>query len=83
MRAFTFAIIGTIGAAAPAPAQTYARDYPACLHVYGPVSYIECYYTSLDQCRLSAAGRSAECVQNPYSALPAPTRAHRPNRRMH
>ena len=34
----TFAI-GTIAAAAPAPAQTYAPDYPVCLH--GPAPFFE------------------------------------------
>jgi hypothetical protein len=60
--------IGTIAAAAPAAAQTYAPDYPVCLHVYGPITYYECGYTSLAQCSLSASGRPAQCVINPYFA---------------
>jgi hypothetical protein len=60
--------IGTISAAAPARAQTYGEGYPVCLHVYGPVTYYECRYTSLPQCNQSAAGRSAQCVLNPYAA---------------
>ena len=70
MRILAFAIlaIGTISAAAPASAQTYGGGYPVCLHVYGPITYYECNYTSIPQCNASASGRSAQCVINPYFA---------------
>ena len=70
MRILALAIlaIGTISAAAPAQAQTYGGGYPVCLHVYGPISYYECSYASIPQCNLSASGRSAQCVVNPYFA---------------
>jgi hypothetical protein len=70
MRILALAILaaGTVLAAAPARAQTYAPGYPVCLHVYGPVSYYECSYTSLPQCNASASGRAAQCVVNPYIA---------------
>ena len=60
--------IATVAAAGPAAAQTYGAGYPVCLHVYGPVTYYECSYTSLAQCNLSASGRAAQCVVNPYFA---------------
>jgi hypothetical protein len=60
--------IGMVFASAPARAQTYSPDYPVCLHVYGPVTYYECSYTSIPQCNQSASGRSAQCVVNPYAA---------------
>jgi hypothetical protein len=60
--------IATVAAAGPVAAQTYAPDYPVCLHVYGPATYYECRYTSLAQCNLSASGRAAQCVVNPYFA---------------
>ena len=60
--------IGTISAAAPARAQTYGGGYPVCLHVYGPITYYECAYTSIPQCNATASGRSAQCVVNPYFA---------------
>jgi hypothetical protein len=60
--------IAMISASAPARAQTYGSDYPVCLRVYGPASYYECRYTSLEQCNLSASGRSAQCVLNPYAS---------------
>jgi hypothetical protein len=66
--ALTILAIATIWAAAPATAQTYGRDYPVCLRVYGPVTYNECYYTSLAQCAGSASGRPAQCVVNPFFA---------------
>ena len=82
MRNLALAILatGTIAAAAPAAAQTYAPDYPVCLHVYGPGTYYECRYTSQAQCNLSASGRSAQCVPNPYfvsAAVPADRRYRR------
>ena len=58
----------TVSVISPASAQTYAPGYPVCLHVYGPVTYYECRYTSLAQCNVSASGRAAQCVLNPYAA---------------
>ena len=70
MRRLALAIlaIATMPAVWPAAAQTYAPGFPVCLHVYGPVAYYECRYTSLPQCKVSASGRSADCVFNPYVA---------------
>ena len=70
MRILALAIlaIGTVSAAGPAAAQTYAPGYPVCLHVYGPVTYYECRYSSLTQCNGSAFGRPAQCIINPYLA---------------
>jgi hypothetical protein len=61
-------VIGTAIAAVPAFAQTYAPDYPVCLHVFGAATYFDCRYTSIAQCDMSASGRAAECVTNPYRA---------------
>jgi Protein of unknown function (DUF3551) len=60
--------LGTVAAAPSARAQTYDPTYPVCLHVYGPITYYECRYTSLPQCAMSASGRAAQCVVNPYAA---------------
>ena len=71
--------IATVSVASPATAQTYA-GYPVCLRVYGPVNYYECNYTSLAQCNVSASGRAAQCVINPYTAnasMGAPARAYK------
>jgi hypothetical protein len=70
---FTVLAVLTIAAglaATPAPAQTYDPKYPVCLQVYqGFVDYyFECAYTSLAQCNMSASGRAASCVINPYYA---------------
>jgi hypothetical protein len=65
-------LVVTIAAALtplPARAQTYDPRYPVCLQVYGITgNYIACGYTSMDQCRLSAQGRAAQCIVNPYFA---------------
>ena len=60
--------IAAVLTATPAPAQTYDPKYPVCLQVYqGFVDYyFECAYTSLAQCNMSASGRAASCVVNPY-----------------
>jgi uncharacterized protein DUF3551 len=60
--------LATVAAGSSARAQTYDPNYPVCLHVYGPVTYYECGYTSLPQCAMSASGRAAQCVVNPYAA---------------
>jgi hypothetical protein len=69
MRILALAVLatGTLLAAPQAQAQTYAGA-PVCLHVYGPVTYYECNYTSLAQCNATASGRAAQCVVNPYFA---------------
>lgn len=65
----------------PADAQTFGTSYPVCLHVYGPITYYECSYTSIAQCNATASGRAAQCVINPYfahAAIPPVTRRARP-----
>jgi len=66
-------------AATPVGAQTYDPKYPVCLQVYqGFVDYyFECAYTSLAQCQMSASGRAASCVVNPYYAGPKARRDRR------
>jgi len=67
--ALAISTIATVLAAAPARAQTYNPDYPVCLHAFGEkAGYIECGYASLAQCALSASGRAAQCIINPYFA---------------
>ena len=61
--------IATVLTAASARAQTYDPNYPVCLQTYGiGGGYIACGYTSLSQCALSASGRAAQCIINPYFA---------------
>jgi hypothetical protein len=54
----------------PARAQTYDPSYPVCLQIYQGWNdyYFECAYTSLGQCNMSASGRAAQCIVNPYYA---------------
>ena len=72
---------------APARAQTYDPAYPVCLQVYQGWNdyYFECGYTSLAQCNMSASGRAAQCIVNPYYAGPkaSPGRRDRRNRRVY
>lgn len=67
--ALTALAIVTVWAAGPVRAQTYSPNYPVCLYVHDLGSnYFECAYTSLQQCAMSASGRAAQCVVNPYFA---------------
>ncbi len=63
-------VIGMASAAPPARAQAYDPKYPVCLQVYQSFKdfYFECSYTSLAQCNMSASGRGAQCIINPYYA---------------
>jgi hypothetical protein len=79
-RAMAIAAFATsLALSAPARAQTYDPAYPVCLQVYqGFVDYyFECAYQTMGQCQMSASGRSASCVVNPYykgRAAPGPRR---------
>jgi hypothetical protein len=87
MRILALAIltIATAAAAPPARAQTYDPAYPVCLQIYqGGIAdyYFECGYTSLAQCNMSASGRAAQCIVNPYYSgrKAPPARRARPHR---
>jgi Protein of unknown function (DUF3551) len=87
MRILILAIVATatVSAAAPARAQTYDPDYPVCLQVYGRGGgYIACRYTSMARCAVSASGRAAQCIVNPYfaGAQPRPGAHHRRHRHL-
>lgn len=75
--------LASLGAATPAAAQMYPPDVPVCLQVFGRGSYTECRYASIAQCQLSASGRSAQCLENPYFVgrqAPGPRRERRVRR---
>jgi hypothetical protein len=72
--AMTILTIATVLTATAALAQTYDPKYPVCLQVYQGREdfYFECAYTSLAQCNMSASGRAAWCMVNPYYVKPVP-----------
>ncbi|MET4199480.1 DUF3551 domain-containing protein [Bradyrhizobium sp. LA6.12] len=65
---FALVAIGLLFSGVLADAQTYDPSYPVCMQIYGPVGYFDCRYTSLEQCKFLAVGRSASCTVNPYFA---------------
>jgi hypothetical protein len=83
--AWTIVAIAMTSAAVPARAQTYDPNYPVCIQVYTRgANYISCGFTSIAQCQMSASGRAAQCLVNPYYAgayQPYPAPVHR--RRKH
>jgi hypothetical protein len=69
MRILTLAVLAIAAVSTmPARAQTYDPKYPVCLQIYQGYTdyYFECAYTSIPQCQMSASGRAAQCVVNPY-----------------
>jgi len=58
----------TILSAVPATAQRYDPRYPVCLQRWQARGFItfDCSYRSIDECRLTASGLSAMCLENPY-----------------
>ena len=75
-------LAATIALPAPASAQTYDPSYPVCLQVYQGFTdyYFECAYRTMAQCQMSASGRSAQCVVNPYYGGPNAGRGKRQKR---
>jgi hypothetical protein len=72
-------LAASLALSAPARAQTYDPAYPVCLQIYQSYVdyYFECAYQTMAQCQMSASGRSASCVVNPYykgRAAPGPRR---------
>jgi hypothetical protein len=84
--ALAISTIAAVLTATPALAQTYDPKYPVCLQIYQGFTdyYFECAYTSLAQCNMSASGRAAACVINPYYAggKTSPGRRARQQRRV-
>ena len=74
------AILGSaLPSVTPVRAQTYDPRYPVCLQIYQGMTdyYLECGYTSIPQCQMSASGRYAQCVVNPYYKGPKAKRSKR------
>jgi uncharacterized protein DUF3551 len=70
------ALIGVLGA--PARAQTYDPHYPVCLQTYGlDGTSIQCRYGSMAACQMSASGRAAQCIANPYYGQAGSRRRYR------
>jgi len=62
-----FLAASTLLGTSQAGAQTYDPAYPICLQSYGiQGNSISCRFGSMAQCQLSASGRAAQCVTNPY-----------------
>lgn len=76
MRAPAWIIFATamISGVAPAWAQgRYDPAYPVCMEVYGADgSRIECFYTSMPQCKEAQSGMAGSCFNNPIYVAPPP-----------
>jgi Protein of unknown function (DUF3551) len=57
----------------------YDPDYPVCMEAYGADgSRIECFFTSMEQCKLGTTGTAGMCFNNPYYVPPPPEVATAP-----
>jgi Protein of unknown function (DUF3551) len=90
MRGLIRAIVGTglLLAASAAWAQRYDPSYPVCMEQYGADgSVMNCFFTSMEQCRGSSQSMAGICLNNPYykpppaEVTPAAEPAPRPHRR--
>ena len=63
-------VLGAVSAPQYAHAQTFDPSYPVCIRPHADDD-LDCHFTSLAQCALTASGRNAECVTNPYYAAKA------------
>ncbi|MBH5398377.1 DUF3551 domain-containing protein [Bradyrhizobium sp. CNPSo 4010] len=70
--AYLLFVLITMSAPGPAAAQRFGGNAPVCLQEWqwGGGTYNSCQYRSLEECRASAAGRSAMCLENPYAPRP-------------
>jgi pyruvate/2-oxoglutarate dehydrogenase complex dihydrolipoamide acyltransferase (E2) component len=49
----------------------YDPSYPVCMEAYGADgSRIECFFTSMEQCKLGTTGTGGTCFNNPYYVPP-------------
>ena len=75
MRGLVWLILaaGMMFAASPVRAQRYDPNYPVCMEVYGgDGSRIECFFTSMEQCKMGTSGTPGQCFNNPGYVAPAP-----------
>ena len=67
MLRWTILAAAMIAMVSPAAAQRYDPRYPVCFEgKLGDTYRVDCSYTSLEQCRMTASGLSATCYANPY-----------------
>jgi len=73
--------IGAILIAAPAWAAggRYDPAYPVCMEIYDQSgTRIDCFFTSMEQCKGGSAAMAGSCFINPYYVQPAPEAATAP-----
>ena len=77
MRVIGCILGGMIFACTPAAAQRFQPGYPVCIQrwEWGGSSYIDCSFSSWQQCQAAALGLAGMCLLNPYASPPAASRA--------
>jgi Protein of unknown function (DUF3551) len=64
--ASVFSVIGAVGMAAPASAQTAISQYPFCIQGEDNPGWSGCSFNTLASCQAAASGTFAECLTNPW-----------------
>ena len=68
VRTALLVVLISICGSAAAQAQAWDGRYPVCGIVYGPTSYNDCRFFTIQQCRAQASGLPIQCVENPFFA---------------
>jgi len=81
----TFAILAVGAASNAKAAPAWDPKYAVCMQTYEGISYTttECDFDTMAQCQMSASGRSAGCIANPYYQGPPPGVPGRRSKRRH
>jgi hypothetical protein len=78
MRTLLLGLVTVASAIVATQSTASAQNYPWCLIISDKNGSWTCYFTSREQCMMSAGGNVGFCAQNPAYAGPQPVR-RRPN----
>jgi hypothetical protein len=80
MRKLLLGLLTMAAALAAAQSTASAQYYPWCLIISDKNGSWSCYFTSREQCMMSAGGNVGFCAQNPAAPGPLPPRRRPSNR---
>ena len=81
MRHLILGVVVAATALAAATSTSPAQYYPWCLVISDKLGSSTCYFTTRDQCMMSAGGNVGHCVQNPAYREPSQPPPRRRNSR--
>ena len=81
MRHLILSVVMAAAAMTAAMSTGHAQYYPWCLVIDDKLGSSTCYFTTRDQCMMSAGGNGGHCVQNPAYREPSQPPRRRRNSR--